>query len=398
LLKRVQHDGNIALYVHWPFCASKCPYCDFNSHVRTSIDQDEWRDALLADLQHEARLLPGRSLASIFFGGGTPSLMPPSTVAAIIESATGHWGAAGDIEITLEANPNSVEAARFADLAAAGVNRISLGLQSFDDLALRFLGRAHSAREGFRALEIAQRNFRRVSFDLIYALPGDTETSWSAMLAQALSLGTKHLSLYQLTIEPGTRFATLVARRELEPLDVDAAAALYELTDAMTSAAGIPAYEISNYARHGQESRHNLTYWRYGDYAGIGPGAHGRRLGMRTVRHRKPENFLSVIRQDGHGMSEEVPVSPNEAADEALVMGLRLREGVDAGLIARRFRVPSVVDWGRVERLVSSGHLRRAGTHIALTASGRLVLDHILGEIAALQPSYAVELRQAVPA
>jgi oxygen-independent coproporphyrinogen-3 oxidase len=374
----------LALYVHWPFCVSKCPYCDFNSHVRTSIDQEAWRDALLSDLAHEARLLPDRQLTSIFFGGGTPSLMDPATVEAIIVGAASHWQAAPDIEITLEANPNSVEAERFADLRSAGVNRLSLGLQSFDDRALRFLGRTHSAAEGFRALEIAQRSFRRVSFDLIYALPGDSDASWSAMLAQALSLGTKHLSLYQLTIEPGTRFATMAAKHEFEPLDSDAAAALYELTDEMTSAAHMPSYEISNYARRSQESRHNLTYWRYGDYAGIGPGAHGRRLGMRTVRHRKPENFLSGVARNDHGISEEVPLSPPEAADEALVMGLRLREGVDAGAISRRFG-RRIVDWHRVDRLVDSGHLRRAGTHIALTSAGRLLLDHILGEIGAVE-------------
>jgi putative oxygen-independent coproporphyrinogen III oxidase len=381
----------LALYVHWPFCVSKCPYCDFNSHVRDSIDQQEWRNALLADLAHEARLLPGRALTSIFFGGGTPSLMDPATAEAVIVAAAGHWMPAADIEITVEANPNSVEAARFADLAHAGVNRLSLGLQSFDDQALRFLGRAHSAREGFRALEIAQKTFRRVSFDLIYALPGETDASWSATLGQALSLGTKHLSLYQLTIEPGTRFATLVARREFEPLDADAAAALYELTDAMTSAAGMPGYEISNYARLGQESRHNLTYWRYGDYAGVGPGAHGRRLGMRTVRHRKPENFLSAVARNGHGIVEEAPLSGVEAADEALVMGLRLRGGVDTAAIAERFGLASVVDQDRTERLVGSGHLERNGTHVRLTARGRLVLDHILGQIAAAEPrAYAV--------
>jgi oxygen-independent coproporphyrinogen-3 oxidase len=379
----------LALYVHWPFCVSKCPYCDFNSHVRASIDQDAWREALLADLAHEARLLPGRKLTSIFFGGGTPSLMDLATVEAIIEAATRHWAPADEIEITLEANPNSVEAARFADVRSAGVNRLSLGLQSFDDKALRFLGRAHSSREGFRALEIAQRNFRRVTFDLIYALPDDTEASWSATVAQALSMGTRHLSLYQLTIEPGTRFASMVAKHDFEPLDSDAAAALYELTDAMTTAAGLPAYEISNHARPGQESRHNLTYWRYGDYAGVGPGAHGRRLGMRTVRHRKPENFLSAISRNGHGIVEEAPLLEIEAADEALVMGLRLREGVDADAIARRFGLASIVDWNRVERLAGSGHLVRDGTRIAVTLAGRLLLDHILGEIAAVQPIYA---------
>ena len=372
----------LALYVHWPFCVIKCPYCDFNSHVRESIDQQAWRDALLADLAHEARLLPGRTLTSIFFGGGTPSLMDPPTAAAIIEAATTHWTAAADMEMTLEANPNSVEAARFRDLASAGVNRLSLGLQSFDDRALAFLGRAHSAREGFAALATAQRNFRRVSFDLIYALPGESEDGWSATLAQALSLGTSHLSLYQLTIEPGTRFATMVAKGAFEPLDSDRSAALYELTDAMTSAAGMPGYEISNYARAGQQSRHNLAYWRYGDYSGIGPGAHGRRLGMRTVRNRKPENFRSGVARNGHGIAEEAPLSPTEAVDEALVMGLRLSEGIDAEAIARRFGHDRIVDWAKVDRLVDVGHLDRDGGRIALTSSGRLLLDAILGEIA----------------
>ena len=390
MLKQVQPDGQVALYVHWPFCVSKCPYCDFNSHIRAAIDQDMWREALLADLAHEAALLPGRRLTSIFFGGGTPSLMEPATVEAVIGAARRHWVADATIEITLEANPNSVEAARFADLAAAGVNRVSLGLQSFDDEALAFLGRAHSAREGFAALATAQKHFRRVSFDLIYALPGDTEDRWSAMLAQALSLGTSHLSLYQLTIEPGTRFASMVAGREFEPLDADAAAALFELTDAMTSAAGLPAYEISNHARKSQESRHNLTYWRYGDYAGIGPGAHGRRLGRRTVRHRKPENFLSALRRHRHGIAEEALLAPVEAADEALVMGLRLNEGVDPAAIASRFGLPTIVDWGRVQRLVGSGHLKRDGTRIGLTARGRLLLDHILGEIAAVEETRAL--------
>jgi len=372
----------LALYVHWPFCVSKCPYCDFNSHVRSSIDQRAWLEALLADLSHEARLLPGRRLTSLFFGGGTPSLMEPSSVAAIIDAAVTHWRPADDIEITLEANPNSVEAARFEELAAAGVNRVSLGLQSFDDRSLAFLGRAHSAREGFEALETAQKHFRRVSFDLIYALPGDTEDSWSATLAQALSLGAKHMSLYQLTIEQGTRFAAMHAAGKLEPLDTEVAATLYELTDAMTSAAGLPSYEISNYARAGQESRHNLTYWRYGDYSGIGPGAHGRRLSRRTVRHRKPENFLSGLTRNGHGIAEEAPLSPCEASDEALVMGLRLREGIDANAIAERFQRRQIVDWDRVDRLVATGHLDRQGTRIALTARGRLLLDHLLGEIA----------------
>ena len=372
----------LALYVHWPFCVSKCPYCDFNSHVRATIDQDAWRAALLADLAHEARLLPGRTLTSIFFGGGTPSLMEPATVGALIEAARDHWPADDAIEITLEANPNSVEAARFADLAAAGVNRLSLGLQSFDDAALAFLGRAHSASEGLAALDIAQKHCPRVSFDLIYALPGDNEARWSAALEKALSLGTTHLSLYQLTIEPGTRFAALAAAGKLQPLDSDAAAALYELTDAVTAAAGLPAYEISNHAAAGAESRHNLTYWRYGDYAGVGPGAHGRRLGARTVRHRKPENFLSALKRNGHAIAEEAPLTPSEAADEALVMGLRLSAGIDAAALQKRFGVP-VVDWARVERLVESGHLARSDANIAATPAGRLVLDRILAEVAA---------------
>ena len=389
----------LALYIHWPFCVSKCPYCDFNSHVRSNIDQNAWREALLADLAHEAQLLSGRRLTSIFFGGGTPSLMEPATVEALIDAACGHWNSADDIEITLEANPNSVEAARFADLAMAGVNRLSLGLQSFDDKALAFLGRAHSAREGWSALEIAQRRFRRVSFDLIYALPGDTEDSWSAMLAQALSLGTSHLSLYQLTIEPGTRFKRMVAKREFDPLDADAAAALFEMTDAMTSSAGLPPYEISNHARRGQESRHNLTYWRYGDYAGVGPGAHGRRLGMRTLRHKKPENFLSALKRSGQAIAEEAPLLPTEAADEALVMGLRLKEGIDAEALAKRFGLACVVDWPKVHHLVELGLLRSDGGQIAVTAKGRLLLDRLIAEIAVADPmASAAAKRRASPA
>ena len=383
--RKRETEEAIALYVHWPFCVSKCPYCDFNSHVRAEIDADVWRNALLADLAHEAQLLPGRTLTSIFFGGGTPSLMDPRIVAALIDAACNHWTPSADLEITLEANPNSVEAARFTDLAAAGVNRLSLGIQSFDDDALRFLGRAHSASEGRDALDIAQRRFERVSFDLIYALPGDTQARWSAALEQALALGATHVSLYQLTIEPGTRFATEVAAGRLTPLGPDRAADLYELTGAMTAAAGLPAYEISNHARRGHESRHNLTYWRYGDYAGIGPGAHGRRLGRRTMRHRKPENFLSGTARNGHGLVEDERLSPTEAGDEALVMGLRLAEGIDAGALAKRFSLTTIVDWKAVNRLVASGHMVQDGTRIAATAHGRLLLDSVLGAIAAPQ-------------
>lgn len=391
----IQHDMNaartamneagppLALYVHWPFCVSKCPYCDFNSHVRASIDQPEWRNALLADLAHEAALLPGRRLSSIFFGGGTPSLMEPSTVEALIAAAREYWPVADDLEITLEANPNSAEAARFADLARAGVNRISLGLQSFSDEALAFLGRAHSAVEGLRALEAAQRAVDRVSFDLIYALPGDTEASWSANLDRAISLGTEHLSLYQLTIEPGTRFATMVAKHDFEPLDGDTSANLFELTQDRTAAVGIPAYEISNHARSGAESRHNLAYWRYLDYAGVGPGAHGRRRGMRTVRHKKPENFLAAVRRNGHGLSEEELLTGEEAAHEALVMGLRLTEGIDPGALAHRLGVNAIVDDVAVDRLARHGLMERDGQRIRTTPAGRLLLDSILTEIAA---------------
>jgi oxygen-independent coproporphyrinogen-3 oxidase len=373
----------LALYVHWPFCVSKCPYCDFNSHVRASVDQEEWRQALLADLAHESALLPNHRLTSIFFGGGTPSLMDPSTVEAVISAAQGHWAAADDLEITLEANPNSAEAARFADLANAGVNRISLGLQSFEDEALAFLGRAHSASEGLRALEAAQSAVERVSFDLIYALPGDTEARWSAALDRALGLGTEHLSLYQLTIEPGTRFATMVSRQEFEPLDADTSALLFELTQDRTAAGGVPAYEISNHARPGAESRHNLAYWRYQDYAGVGPGAHGRRTGMRTVRHRKPENFLAAVARNGHGLSEEEALTPDETAHEALVMGLRLAEGIDPRALAERLDVERIVDERAVERLLGHGLLEYDGTRLRTTGPGRLLLDSILAEIAA---------------
>ena len=372
----------LALYVHWPFCVSKCPYCDFNSHVRASVDQDEWREALLTDLAHEARLLPDHRLASIFFGGGTPSLMEPATVEAVIAAAKRHWPAAEDLEITLEANPNSAEAARFADLARAGVNRISLGLQSFDDEALAFLGRAHSAAEGLRALEAAQSAVDRVSFDLIYALPGDDEARWSSTLDRAIGLGTEHLSLYQLTIEPGTRFATMVAKHEFEPLDPDTSATLFEMTQERTAGAGIPAYEISNHARPGAESRHNLAYWRYQDYAGVGPGAHGRRGGIRTVRHKKPENFLSAVSRNGHGLSEEEPLTREEAAHEALVMGLRLAEGIEPASLAGRLGVEHIVDERAVDRLIGHGLLQRDGNVLRTTERGRLLLDSILAEIA----------------
>ncbi|HNJ48579.1 MAG TPA: radical SAM family heme chaperone HemW, partial [Novosphingobium sp.] len=254
-----------ALYIHWPFCLAKCPYCDFNSHVRDRVDHALWQDALLADLRHEAVLAGGEPLESVFFGGGTPSLMPPALVASLLEEAERLWGFARGIEITLEGNPSSVEAANYAELAAAGINRTSLGLQALDDGTLRFLGRLHGAREGLKALEVAQRHFERVSFDLIYARPGQGAAQWREELTSALGFGTGHLSLYQLTIEPGTRFATQVRQGQFTPLDDDAAADLFALTQELTRAAGLPRYEVSNHARPGEESRHNLTYWRYGD-------------------------------------------------------------------------------------------------------------------------------------
>jgi oxygen-independent coproporphyrinogen-3 oxidase len=363
----------LALYVHWPFCVSKCPYCDFNSHVRETIDQASWRDALLADLAYEAGETQGRRLTSIFFGGGTPSLMPPATVAALIEAAERHWGFAPDVEITLEANPSSVEAARFADLAAAGVNRVSLGLQSLDEAALRFLGRAHGVDEGLAALDTALAAFGRVSFDLIYALPGQSAAAWEAELSRALSFGTGHLSLYQLTIEPGTRFAAMAAKGDLIPADPDESAALYELTGAMSIAAGLPAYEISNHARPGEESRHNLSYWRYRNYAGIGPGAHGRRNGHATQRHRKPENWLSALSRNGHGIAEESAIGGRDARIEALLMGLRLAEGVACG--------PDDLEMDAVARLSGQGLIAYDGERLRATQRGMLLLDAILAEV-----------------
>jgi len=371
----------LALYVHWPFCVSRCPYCDFNSHVRESVDADAWQAALLADLAHEAALAPTRPLSSIFFGGGTPSLMPPATVAAILAAAERHWGFAPGIEITLEANPSSVEAARFAGLAAAGINRVSLGLQSLNDDALRFLGRAHGATEGLRALEVAQRAFARVNFDLIYALPDQGLADWEGMLARALALGTGHLSLYQLTIEPGTRFHTDAAAGRLVVPDGDAAADLFEATRAMTAAAGLPAYETSNHARPGEESRHNLAYWRYDDYLGVGPGAHGRRGATATVRHRKPENWIAAVARNGHGLQSEEPLEPGTRATEALVMGLRLAEGVDLTRIGRLAGGTAPVDRTAVARLAGHGLVRLTGDRLSVTDAGALLLDAILVEV-----------------
>jgi putative oxygen-independent coproporphyrinogen III oxidase len=376
------NDTNpLALYVHWPFCVSKCPYCDFNSHVRESVDQDAWRNAMLADLAHEAAQLPGRGLGSIFFGGGTPSLMPPETVAAVIAAAERHWGFEPRIEITLEANPSSVEAARFADLAAAGVNRVSLGLQALDDDALRFLGRAHGVAEGLAALDTAQSVFDRVSFDLIYARPDQDLAAWEAELTRAIGFGTEHLSLYQLTIEPGTRFATLFEKGELAAFDPDAGADLFEATRAITAAAGLPAYEISNHARPGAESRHNLIYWRYGDYAGIGPGAHGRRGGFATMRHKKPENWMGAVARNGHGTQIEDALTRHERAVEALVMGLRLPEGVDLARVDALAGGAAPLDQRALTRMQAQGLVVAEAGRLHVTDAGMPVLEAILREL-----------------
>ena len=375
--------NDLALYIHWPFCVSKCPYCDFNSHVRDTVDQAAWATALLADLAYEASLTTGRTLGSIFFGGGTPSLMSPATVATLIDAAAQHWNVAGDIEITLEANPSSVEAARFADLARAGVNRSSLGLQALDNQALQFLGRAHDVSEGLAALDTAQANFDRVSFDMIYARPDQSAEAWAVELDRALGFGTEHLSLYQLTIEPGTRFATLVQKGKLTPADNDHAADLFEATRAMTAARGLPAYEISNHARSGAESRHNLTYWRYDDYVGIGPGAHGRRSGLATIRHKKPENWINAVARNGHGSQSATPLLSHERATEALLMGLRLREGVDLAHIRQASGMANPVDMNAVTRLQTLGLLSLNNARLVVSDSGFVLLDAILAEIVA---------------
>jgi len=372
-----------ALYIHWPFCLKKCPYCDFNSHVRDGIDHALWQDALLTDMAREAALAGGEPLASIFFGGGTPSLMPPALVAKLLAEAEQLWGFAPGIEITLEANPSSVEAAKFAALASAGVNRVSLGVQALDDAALRFLGRLHGVDEALAALDVAQAHFARVSCDLIYARPGQTAAQWEAELTRALSFGTDHLSLYQLTIEEGTRFATLVREGAFAPLEDDPAADLFTLTRAITTQAGMPAYEVSNHARPGQESRHNLTYWRYQDYAGIGPGAHGRRGGVATTRHKKPENWLTALERQGDGIAEARALAPREQAAEAMLMGLRLAEGLDAGALAARFGLglEDVVDAAKLALYTRQGLMVQDGARIGVSEAGMLVLNALIAEV-----------------
>jgi oxygen-independent coproporphyrinogen-3 oxidase len=385
-------SGDLALYIHWPFCVTKCPYCDFNSHVRERVDEMAWRDALLADLRHEAALTQGQRLVSIFFGGGTPSLMPPATAEALIAEALRLWPAEPGIEITLEANPSSVEAARFADFAAAGVNRVSLGLQALDDAALKLLGRPHDLAQGLAALEVAQRHFGRVSFDLIHSRPGQTVAAWQAELSRALAFGTEHLSAYQLTIEEGTRFHTL-ARKGLLVLPGEAEAAdMFELTGELCAAAGLPLYEISNHARPGAESRHNRQYWTYGDYAGVGPGAHGRRGRVATLRLRRPETWLKAVQDRGHGLESEEPIDPAAAAEEALLMGLRLAGGIDPQAFETRtgLALDTVASPHARAQLVGMG-LLAPGPVLKATPAGRPLTNRLILELASgLKPGAAM--------
>ena len=379
----------LALYVHWPFCLSKCPYCDFNSHVREQIDQDRWRRALLRDLDATAAETPGRTITSIFFGGGTPSLMDPATVAALIERAAQRWTLDPDVEITLEANPTSVEAGRLADYRAAGVNRISLGVQALDDAALRFLGREHSADDALAAVDLAHRLFDRFSFDLIYGRPGQTVPDWRDELARALARAGDHLSLYQLTIEPGTAFYRRAGLGETLTSDDDAAAALYEMTQNMVSDAGLPAYEISNHARPGSECRHNLTYWRYQDYAGVGPGAHGRLTldGRKwtTQRLRSPESWLDGI-EDGSGAEEaRTALEAEDRLAEMVMMGLRLAEGIPIARLEEETEKPldTWIDPARRQPLIEGGFLDPDPGRLRVTAEGRQRLDAVIGRLLA---------------
>lgn len=374
--------GGFGVYVHWPFCAAKCPYCDFNSHVRGAVDHARWRAALVAEVRRAAAQVPGRTVGSVFFGGGTPSLMPPETVAAVIDAVAGAWPLAPDAEITLEANPTSAEAGRFAGYRAAGVNRLSLGVQALDDADLRALGRLHAADEAVAAVELARRIFPRISFDLIYARQYQSLAAWQDELQRAVALAADHLSLYQLTIEPGTRFGELAARGRLRGVPGEGPAAeMYRATQEVCDAAGMPAYEISNHALPGAEGRHNLVYWRYGDYAGIGPGAHGRLsvcgLRLATVAPLRPEAWLAAA--EAGGATETEPVDPEDQAAEMLIMGLRLAAGIDlARFAALRGRD---VDEGVLGRLTDAGLLARNGSLVRATDTGRLVLDAVLKEI-----------------
>jgi putative oxygen-independent coproporphyrinogen III oxidase len=379
----------LGVYVHWPFCKSKCPYCDFNSHVRDGVDQVRWRDALLKELDHAAREAPDRRVETMFFGGGTPSLMEPATVGAVIERVTALWDTAADVEITLEANPTSVEASRFAALRHAGVNRVSLGVQALDAASLSFLGREHSADEAVEAIATARRHFARYSFDLIYARPGQTEEAWAAELERALALAGEHLSLYQLTIERGTRFFTDQARGAFALPAEDQAAAMFELTQARLAAAGLPAYEISNHARPGAACRHNLIYWRYQDYVGVGPGAHGRfaeGAGKRATRRASgPEAWLEAVVRNGHGTAETALIAGQDLVEEALMMGLRLAEGIDRAMFASMTGADPVTALGerRLAPLVKAGYLEVDATHLKATSAGQQRLNAVLERLVA---------------
>ncbi len=380
-------DPGFALYLHWPFCRHKCPYCDFNSHVREEVEEGRWRAALLAELDHFGERTAGRALRSIFFGGGTPSLMAPATVAALIERASHWWRFEPEIEITLEANPTSAEAARFAGFQAAGVNRLSLGVQALEEAALRHLGRQHGVDEALAALDLARARFPRVSIDLIYGRPEQDLAAWERELRRALDLGTGHLSLYQLTIEPGTHFHTLRRRGRLPLPGEDLGAAMLALTDELCAAAGFAAYEISNHARPGEESRHNLVYWRYGDYLGVGPGAHGRltlgteRLAMRA--ERLPERWLAAVETRGHGQLPAERLAAETRATEYLLMAMRLAEGVELGRLAALAGrdLDSFLDMAAVRFLEAEGLLRCEEGVLRATATGRHRLDALIRRI-----------------
>jgi oxygen-independent coproporphyrinogen-3 oxidase len=387
--QRGDTPAGFGVYLHWPFCKSKCPYCDFNSHVRESIDQARWRAALLADLEHAAQRSGPRQVTSVFFGGGTPSLMPAETVAAALEKIDALWGLPPGTEVTLEANPTSAEAERFAGFARAGVNRLSLGVQALDDQALKFLGRQHSAAEALAALELARAAFPRISFDLIYARPGQGAAAWQDELAAALALGPEHISLYQLTIEEGTVFHGAWRRGELVLPEEEAAAALYEDTAERLAEAGLPAYEISNHARPGGACRHNLTYWRYGDYAGIGPGAHGRLSwgGEKhaTRQHRAPEAWLDLVGRQGHGWRQVEVIAAGQRLAEMVMMGLRLTDGIarDAFQAELGGGPEDLLPPDRLGRLVEEGYLELDATGLRATAAGRQRLDALLGYLLA---------------
>ena len=378
-------SANFGIYVHWPYCAAKCPYCDFNSHVRSELDEGRWACAIASELAAVAAL-QGKArpdVSSIFFGGGTPSLMSGRAVAHVLDAIAKQWNVARDVEVTLESNPASAEAARFRDYLAAGVNRLSLGVQSFDDAALKFLGRLHDAQEAREAARLAIAVFPRVSLDLIYARPDQSVRAWEGELSEALSFGTEHLSLYQLTIEAGTPFAVRHAQGALVVPGDDAAVALYEATQALCDAARLPAYEVSNHARPGAECRHNLIYWRYGDYAGAGPGAHGRltRNGARvaTQGERNPERWLARVEAEGHAF-DITQIDGNAASREQLLMGLRLSEGIDPTALARRWG--ETIDMGRVAFLEREGLIARDAARLTATPKGRLVLNAVIAALA----------------